>query len=300
MIGARIGSALRRSARLAVDRPRVAAWTVVAAAAALFVAGAALLAADNLERWTHVTRGGGGSMVVYLGEGVDEAHARLLVTQLALVRGVDRAELIPATESAQRLQRSLGADAALLDGVDLASLPASVEVTFAPGVRDVIAMSPTLRALRGTPGVDDVVVETGSADNVSSSLDTVRAVAWSAAAVAAVLAWLVVLAAVRVRLERDRRDRAVLDLLGASPAFTFVPSALAGALLGAAAAIVAAIALWLGVAHYGDSIATSLASTLGSIDIAFPAASLVGLFVMLGATLGLVGGGLAGVARVAR
>jgi cell division protein FtsX len=288
---------------MAIDRPRVAAWTVVAAACALFVAGAAMLAADNVERWAQIPRGAGGSLVVYLGDGVDDAHARLLATQLGTVPGVERAELVPAGDSAQRLQRALGADAALLDGVDLASLPASVEVTLAPGVRDVIAMSPTLRALRGTPGIDDVVVDanaTGARGMVSGVLETIRVVAWSAAAIAAILAAVVLLAAVRLRLERDRREHAVHELLGASPAFILVPTALAGALIGAAAALVAALALWIGVARYGEAIERSLANMLGSIEVTFPALSIVLVFVGLGAALGCLGGGLAGVARVAR
>ncbi len=114
------------------------------------------------------------------------------------------------------------------------------------------------------------------------------------------MAWIVVIAAVRIRLARGRDERAVYDLLGAPPAFTLVPTALAGALLGAAAAVLAAFAVWLGVAHYGDAIAHSLAATLGSIDITFPALSAIALFVALGAALGLVGGGLAGVARDTR
>ena len=101
-------------------------------------------------------------MVVYLGEGVERRErAACSRRSSSHVAGVDHAELVPPAEAAKRLERALGADAALLDGVDLASLPATVEVTLAPGVRDVIAMSPTLRALRGTPGVDDVVVEDG-------------------------------------------------------------------------------------------------------------------------------------------
>ena len=49
--------------------------------------------------------------------------------------GVQTAELVSAEETGKRLQHALGGDAALLDGVDPASLPESVEVTLAPGVR---------------------------------------------------------------------------------------------------------------------------------------------------------------------
>ena len=283
----RIGSALRRTARIVVERPRATLWTLVALTCALFAVGVAALAADNVDRWTTAPRGDA-SMVVYLGEGVDAAHAGALADELGKLPGVERAELVPAAESAKRLQQALGADSALLDGVDVASLPASVEVTLAPGVRDVIAMSPTVRALRGMPGVDDVVVENGGTDRVAGTLAAVRVIGWAGAALLSALALVVVLAAVRVRLDRSKQELAVLDLLGASAAFTIVPTALAGAVQGAVAAALAAVALWIGIALYGDA----FAHALGSIDL--PAADQLALFVGLGAALGLVGGGLAG------
>lgn len=295
----RVASALRRTARIAVERPRATLWTMFALTAALFAVGLAGLTAIHVERWTSTPRLGA-SMVVYLGDGVDEAQAQGLATELAKLPGVERAELVTATDSAARLQQALGADSQLLEGVELASLPASVEVTLAPGVRDVIAMSPTVRALRGTPGVDDVVVEDAGADKVAGTLRTVRIVAWSGAALLAGLVMLLVLATIRVGLDRAEKERHVLDLLGASPSFTIVPTALAGALHGAVAALLAAGALAVAVSRYGDGIARALQAALGSVQIALPAGSMLVLFVALGAGLGLVGGGLAGASRAVR
>jgi cell division transport system permease protein len=286
-----VGQTLRRAAAIAAGRPRAAVWTTLALACALFVAGSAVVAAIAVERWAAAHPGAGASMVVYLGDGVEPARASALVGELGALRGVERAELIPAAESAARLTRALGADAALLDGIDVASLPASVEVRLAPGERDVVAMSPTLRALRGAPGVTDVVVEDGGGDPLAAALATARGIAWAGASLFTALALVIALAALRIGLDRPRRERAVLDLLGASPAFIALPSALAGALRGLVAALVAAPALAL-AAH-------SYRAPLAAIGLAPPAiflAALLGLGA-LGALLGVVGGGLAGVAR---
>jgi cell division transport system permease protein len=293
-----IASALRRSARIAVQRPRAALWTTLALVAALFAVGVAGLTAIHVERWTTAPRLGA-SMVVYLGDGVDEARAHGLAAELAKLPGVERAELVTSTESAARLQQALGADSQLLEGVELASLPASVEVTLAPGVRDVIAMSPTVRALRGTPGVDDVIVEDAGADRVIGTLRSVRLVAWAGAALLAGLALVIVLAFIRVRLDRAEQELTVMQLLGAAPSFIIVPTALAGALHGAIAALLAALAIAAGVSIYGESIADALHGALGIVQIALPAGSMLALFVALGAALGFVGGGLAGASRAA-
>jgi len=285
-------SALRRTARLATRRPRVALWTLLALSCALFVIGIAAIAAATIDRWADAHPGSGGNMVVYLGEGVEDARATALVVELRGLRGVERVELVSAAESANRLVRALGSDPALLDGVDVASLPASVEVKLAPGVRDVIAMSPTVRALREAPGVAEVVVEGGEdagGDRLAEALHTARGFAWTCAAVFAGLALIIVLAAIRVGLERSVKEAAVLQLLGAPPGFVALPSALAGAVLGAVAAIVAAVALGVVLHDPGTQ--------LGTIELASPPAVAIAALVALGGLVGLVGGGLAGVAR---
>jgi cell division protein FtsX len=290
----RARSALRRSVVLAVRRPGLALWTQLALTCALVLVGAAALAAGAIDRWADDHPGTGGRMVVYLGDDVAPARAAQLTAELRSLDGVQRAELVAADESARRLTRALGGDAALLDGVDVRSLPASVEVTLAPGVRDVIAMSPTLRALRTAPGVADVVVPAadlahpaGPDDPLAHVLHVARGLAWLAAAVLTGLALVIVLAAVRLRLDRSAHEAAVLHLLGASPAFTAVPSALAGAWQGGLAGGLAALAL-AALVRAADT------ALVDPAPLAF--AALIGL----GAAVGLVGGGLAGVAGVGR
>jgi len=297
---AMLASALRRTARIATERPRAALWTLLALTSALFAVAIAATTAASLDRWAAARPGASASMVIYLGDGIDGARAQTLVGELRALEGVEQAELVPADESARRLVASLGADAAILEGVDVASLPASVEVTLAPGVRDVVAMSPTVRALRGAEGVADVVVEDAQDDRIAGALGTLRAIAWTGAALFAGLALVIVLAAIRVRLDRDHHELAVAQLLGAGPSFVVFPTALAGALSGAVAAVLAVVGLVAGLRAYGDAIARALAPSLGAVELLAPAAGQIALFVALGAGLGLVGGGLAGASRVAR
>ena len=309
-------SSLRRTARLASERPRTTLWTLLALTCALFAVGVAGVIAENLDAWTRAPRGRA-SMVIYLGETVDDAHAKALVAELGTVAGVDKAELVSPAESARRLQAALGLGAntplpdgthhdhldspgaELLDGIDVASLPASVEVTLAPGVRDVVAMSPTLRALRATPGVDDVVLEDGGEDRTAETFASVRAIAWTGAALFAGLALIVVLATVRVRLDRGRRELAVARMLGAGPGFLAIPTALAGAVQGALAAVLAAGAVYAGVRAYGGSLTELLSGALGDVQLACPPTVEIALFVVAGGVLGLIGGGLAGASRAA-
>ena len=295
----RVVSALRRTGGLVAERPRAALWTLLASTCALFAVAIAIVGATNVDRWAQ-RPGEGASMVVYLGEGVAETRAQELMTELRALPGVERAELVSPAESAKRLQAALGADTTLLEGVEVGSLPASVEVTLAPGVRDVVAISPTVRALRGAPGVDGVTVEDGGDDKTAAALHAIRYVAWGGAAMFAGLALIIVLASIRVRLDRTRNELAVAELLGASPTFFVIPSALAGAIHGAVAAVLAIAALATGLHVYGDAIASGLQPSLGAVELIVPAFADVVLFVAAGAGLGLVGGALAGASRASR
>lgn len=296
---AELASALRRTGRIASERPRATLWTLLALTCALVAVAIAAVAADNVDRWA-ARPGASAGMVVYLGEGIEDARAQALLSELRALPGVERAELVPPAESAKRLAQALGNDPALLEGVDVETLPASVEVTLAPGVRDVVAMSPTVRALRGARGVDDVVVEPATDDRIAGALHVVRVVGWTGAALFAGLALLIVLASIRVRLDRSRDELAVCHLLGAGPGFLVIPTALAGALQGAAAALVAVVVVSLGIHVYGTQLTTSLAASLGPVELLGPEPLQLAMFVAAGALLGLVGGALAGASRVAR
>ncbi len=287
-------SMIRRTGRISVERPRAALWTTLALTCALLAVGLAAVTALTIDRvvtteTSSATRAG---LVVYLGEGVSEGRANTLVGELRSLSGIEKVELVTAQESAKRLVGSLGKGAPMLEGVDIEALPSSVEVTLGPGVRDVVAMSPIVRELRGTTGVSEVVVEDTEDTKVSGVLGTVRTVAWLAAALLAGLALLTALSSLRVRFEETQRGRhsewSVVELLGGGPSFLVIPTALAGALQGLFAAALAGVLLLLGLHGYGGDV---------PVEIVVPEGAMVAIFLGGAAAIGLVAGGLAGVAR---
>jgi cell division protein FtsX len=161
-------------------------------------------------------------------------------------------------------------------------------------------MSSAVRHAARAPGVADIVVEDGGTDHVVRALSIVRAVAWVGGVLVAALALVIAFATFRVRLDEERAELAVAQLFGASPAFAIVPTALAGAMLGIAAAIVATIALAFGIMQYGDAIASSLADVFGAVEVMAPTAGEIAAFVATAGMLGFIGGALAGGSRALR
>jgi len=296
MIIPALASSLRRTARIAVERPRAGLWAQLALACALFAVAVAGVAAFSVERWIAARPATTASMVVYLADGTTDARARELTDELRRLQGIVSVELVPPAESAKRLVAALGADTHLIDGIELAQLPGSVEVRLAPGVRDVIALSPTVRALRGAPGVADVVLDDPTDEKLVAALAAVRSIAWTGCALFAGLALIVVLATIRVRLDRGRRELAVAQLLGASPGFWVWPTLCAGAVHGALAGVLASGALLIALACYGADITAALAPALGKVSLAAPRLELLWL-VLTGTVIGALGGVLAGATR---
>jgi len=288
----RIAYVLRRAARLALQRPRLAAWAIGAIAAALTAFAIVRIAATNVATWTSSWRGGA-SMIVTFTPAVTPSRADALAGRLRATPGIEAVEVVGSDEAARRLRASLGGKDDLLAGVDAAALPMSLEITLAPGVRDVAAASPLVDALRATDGVDDVEVSGEWVDQVGAVLASLRAAAWALLVVLGAAAIWVVAATLRLRLDGRDDEARVARLLGAPPRFTRLPAMLAGAMQGALGAAVALIVAFALYRSFADQVAASLAHVLDA-QIRFLPAAQAALIVVAGGLLGVVGGALAG------
>jgi cell division protein FtsX len=285
----RVASALRRTGRLLVRRPRLAAWTTLGVAAAAVVFGAALLTARNLDRWASAWRGGA-TMVVYLEAAATPERGEVIAAELAAIPGVVRAEYVPSDEASRRLRAALGPDDGLLAGIEPGALPASVELVLEPGARDVVAASPLFASLSGADSVDSVELVGEWDDRIGALLGGLRTGAWSLAAVFGVLALIAVAATLRLRLAGSDDERRVARLLGAGPAFLLAPSVLAGALHGAIGAALALPVLFYLHRELGPAIAAAVGRAIGSVDLAFLSAAGAATIVLAGCAIGALGG----------
>lgn len=280
-----IGSVVARSLALLRRRRGGSLWAIAVVAAAVVGVAATRLAAREVERWSQQAEAHA-SMVVYLDEGATAEQAGALAARLERLAGVEAVAVVSPAEAAERLRVALGAQDELLDGVELASLPMSLELTLAAGLADVAAASPIAAELRATVGVEDVQVTRDAGAPLAAALARLGRLAWLLFVVVGVGAVIAVAAAIRLHLAADARERATLRLLGASAWLTRGPALGAGLALGL---VGAAVALAIG---QGLGATAELGALL---DPAAWTAPTIGLIVALGAGLGVAGGALAGV-----
>lgn len=289
-----LASILTRAGRTLARRPAASVWAALAVAAALVGVATIDIAARHVGAWSHDLRAQA-SMVVYLDERATPEHADALAAALRDVDGVEAALVVSTDDAADRLRAALGAHDELLAGVDPATLPLSVEVTLAPGVADVIGQSPLVAELRAAGAVEDVEVTRDYTAPLGDALSRLASLAWALFAIIGLAAALIVAATVRLRVGEASGERAALAWLGAGAWFVRGPALVAGAVLGAAGAVIALA----GAAALVHLFRVDVAPALGSAEVAtWPLARAL-LLVGAGALLGVVGGAL-GAERVAR
>lgn len=227
------------------DGRRRAGWTWAIACAAALLTAAALTGGRAVTAWAQ-QRGGQAQLVVYLAPDAEEAARAELAGALAKLGGVTGVELVSPEEALIRLRTALAADQALLDGVELEAMPASIEASLEPGVEAVLPMSPTYHALRQHAAVEDVVIEPAPPDTLRTAMRELAPWTKRGVLLIAGLAALGLFAAVRLAFALPRQELAVARLLGAGPGFHMIPMALAAALVALLGASAPAAAVLLG------------------------------------------------------
>lgn len=272
--------------------PAVAAAVTGAVAVGFLLVGVVHLIAHNIEAMASAW-GGGAHMVVYLEAGTPAAEAEKLRVALAQVPAVERAVQVSQAQALERLRRSLGEhqdlDLLLEDELGAELLPASIEVTFGDGVKDVARNHPLVARVEAAVGVEEVVFVGQWADRLTLLMNSLRLGVWCFFGLMGAACVYVVATTMRLRAQAHRREAEVMELFGASAAFVRGPLLLEGMLQGTLGAAAAMAALWLLFDTGASAVRDTLREALGSGQVAFlPAAHVLG-FVAAGALLGLFG-----------
>jgi cell division transport system permease protein len=286
-----IGLGIGRVWRSLVFRRASLLAGVGAMAAALLVLGGVALTAWNLSRggaW-----GDGVQLIVYLDADVAPERAHAIKRALEGLPAAQSVDYVPPDVAHRRLAESLGPERELLAGVESGFLPASIEVTLAPGHGDVAASSPVVHKLRATPGVEDVELVGDWADKVAALRRALWAVVLTLGLIVAAGAAYVVGGALSLAIHRRKDELDVLRLVGATRRFIRLPMMAEGAVHGILG-VGAAILLLFGVFRLTAPRLEALLAGAGThIRLEFLPAPVLALALAGGVVLGLVGSWLA-------
>lgn len=281
-------SVLRRATQNMIVQRRLHLLAISVMALSLSVLGAFVLIASNLAHLREQL-GADAKLTAFTSAQLDVSAGQKLSEQMRRLPGVDAVVYRSAEESAALFRQSLGAHGAVLDGLGPEVIPASIELTAAPGTT-ADGMAQIATAVEALTGVEEVAYAYAELHRLNAMIRIVEIAALAIGALIALVTIIVVSNTVRLTVVAREEEIDIMRLVGATDAFVQWPFVLEGAVAGLIAGgisvlIVAIIALALRSAL--APIAQSAFSNFQLGSLTFEHAVFL---TVSGTMLGLVGG----------
>lgn len=171
-------------------------------------------------------------MVVELSDDLEPGRVADLQSRLGALGVVESVRKLEPGQAMERLRAALGAEAAVLDGLEPDVLPASLEVTFRPGTAGSTAVSTLAERLERSAGVARVTYLGDWVFRLGALVAVAHAIVLLALSLCAAGALWAVAASARMRALARAEEIAVLALCGATDRFVRAPFVLEGLLVG--------------------------------------------------------------------
>jgi cell division transport system permease protein len=217
---------VRTAIRGIASSPVTSGISVVTIGVTLVLVGAFALLLRNMEELLDQF-GDDLRVTAYLESDVSGEALRALKERVLEIPGVEAVEALSQDDALERFRATVGSGSALLDGLDINPLPASLEISLRDDRRSVEGMESVANAVEGLAGVE----------SLSSGRDWVEGYLRAVALVLATL--LIVSNTIRLGIFARRDELEILSLVGASRPFVQTPFLLEGLVQGAAGGAIA-------------------------------------------------------------
>lgn len=202
----------------------------------LFVVGAFMLIEINLE---NSLRGWGDEIQVIVYIKADAENSEGIMQQMRALPEVAQARYVSREQAWRDFRAALGGQSALLEGLPREVLPASVEISLKPEVRDLAAVESLAARLREDSAVADVEYPSEWLERLNLTILWVRWVKWVFAAALFVAAFFVVGSTIRLAALARKEEVEIMQLVGASEELIQAPFLVEGILQGIVGAALA-------------------------------------------------------------
>lgn len=237
------GSQALRSLRSSPLMHLVAVSTI---AVSLLILGVFLTVLRNIDllgtSWGQQVR-----VVAFLAADMDDTELESLAAEIRAWPEVDTVFHRTRDQAASELRDTLGSDGRLLDGVDPALIPASLEVSLVPEKQTKEALAAVAERLRASPSlgeVEDVDYGQDVLEWVAAARDLLRLGGIVVGGLVLFSVVFIVSNTVRLTLYARREEVEILQLVGATDNFIRGPYYVEGAAQGIAGGLLGATMLW--------------------------------------------------------
>ena len=221
---------------------------------------------------------------------VDEhagGRVEALAEELQARPEVEAVTVVSPEQAMARLVEGLATDASALEGIEPGVLPTSLEIDLRAG--DLAAGEAIAARLREEPIVEEVVLAGAWAARAQSLLETLRRIAFGAAALVGFACLTIVWSTIRLAVYARRAEIHILRLVGGTASFVHGPFIVEGLVQGACGAALAIALLWFGFDAVQPLFADVFALAFASGSLRFFALPEAAALVGFGAVLGVLG-----------
>jgi cell division transport system permease protein len=234
---------VRTAIRGIASSPVTSGISVVTIGVTLVLVGAFALLLRNMEELLDQF-GDDLRVTAYLESEVSGEVLRGLEQRVREIPGVEDVEAVSQDEALERFRASVGSGSALLDGLDVNPLPASLEISLREDRRSAEGMEAVASAIEGLAGVESLSSGRDWVEGYLRAVALVKGVGIGLGIILALATLLIVSNTIRLGVFARRDELEILSLVGASRPFVLTPFLLEGLLQGAAGGAVALALLY--------------------------------------------------------
>jgi cell division transport system permease protein len=229
---------VRTAIRGISSSPVTSGISIVTIGVTLVLVGAFALLLRNMEELLDQF-GDDLRVTAYLESEISGEALRALEDRVLAIPGVEEVETFSKDQALERFRASVGSGSALLDGLEVNPLPASLEISLTEDRRSAEGMEAVAGVIEGLDGVESLSAGRDWVEGYLRAVALVRAVGIGLGIILALATLLIVANTIRLGVFARRDELEILSLVGASRPFVQTPFLLEGIVQGAAGGAIA-------------------------------------------------------------
>ncbi|TYB58280.1 ABC transporter permease [Nonomuraea sp. PA05] len=206
----------------------------------------------------------GTAMPACNGKAISPAQTKALQEHIKNTPGVKGVLFEDETAAYENFKQSFSSNKALVDATKVEDLPQSFRISL----QDPDNYQPVIDAMKGQPGVAQVMDQKQLISPFFNLLNTLAIAALSVAIVLVLAAALLIGNTVRLSAFNRRRETGIMRLVGASNLYIQLPFVMEGVIAGLVGGVFAAVILILAKVFLFDEVVTFFGTGLGWNDLA--------------------------------
>jgi cell division transport system permease protein len=228
-------------------------------------------------------------VVTYLKKNISSDDVEGLLVNVRLIHGIEVVKYVSSSAALAFMEKKLGSQKDLLEGIHPTVLPSSVEIQLKKDYRNSTKIKEVIAQLKAFPQIDEIQYGQEWVETFSVLLHTVRVTQWILGGLLLVAMTFIIANTLQLTIASRREEIEMMNLVGARPAFIQIPFYIEGVIQGFLGAGLAILCLFFLYKLFFLHITPQVGEWLAGIRIFFLPLETLVWFLSGGMVLGFFG-----------